>query len=158
MKVTLLSKAYEQTILQRQGFSALQGVPIRKSLVASVPFGGVYLTCKIDHIPINLRKICTFQSGCFAMLPLHLLYFQILKKIIFISCLSVVEVCTGQKFRILPGPARRPFVPTQPEPEVYLQICYPYPTQARLSFIPARMKPDLFTICPDYRIINAYSF
>jgi hypothetical protein len=25
-------------------------------------------------------------------------------------------------------PARGPFDPFQPEPEVYIQICYPYPT------------------------------
>jgi hypothetical protein len=44
--------------------------------------------------------------------------------------------------------------PTQPESQVYLQVCYPHPTEARLPFIPARIKPDLFTNCPNNRNIN----
>jgi hypothetical protein len=44
-----------------------------------------------------------------------------------------------------------------PEPEVYLQIL-PNPTEARIPFIPARMKSGLFTMCPDYRIINTCLF
>jgi hypothetical protein len=61
-----------------------------------------------------------------------------------------LEVCTGQNFRIEPGPAREAF---SPSPQ-FIFKCYQYPTQARLPFIPARMKPHLFTICPDYHIIN----
>jgi hypothetical protein len=59
-----------------------------------------------------------------------------------------LEVCTGRNFRILPSPARTPLGPTRPEPEVYFQICYPYLTRARLFFIPAQLRPDVFTICP----------
>jgi hypothetical protein len=33
---------------------------------------------------------------------------------------------------------------------------FPHSTQTRLHFIPARMRPDLFTTCPDYRIINTF--
>jgi hypothetical protein len=40
---------------------------------------------------------------------------------------NMLEVCTGRKFGILPGPARETFGPTQPEPEVYLPSCSPYP-------------------------------
>jgi hypothetical protein len=37
-----------------------------------------------------------------------------------------LEVCKGRNFRISPGPAQGPHGPPQPEPELYLQICYPY--------------------------------
>lgn len=39
---------------------------------------------------------------------------------------SVLEVCTVRNFAILPGP-------TLHEHEIYRQMCYPYPTEARLS-------------------------
>lgn len=35
---------------------------------------------------------------------------------------------------------------------------YPYPTWARRLFIPARSKPDLFTICPDVISLIYFSF
>jgi hypothetical protein len=33
------------------------------------------------------------------------------------------------------------FYPAQTEPKIYLQICYPSPTEARLPSAPARIKP-----------------
>jgi hypothetical protein len=49
-----------------------------------------------------------------------------------------VEVCTGRNFRISPVPAQGPFGSTQPE--IYLQICYPYPPP----------KPDLLLFQPEW--------
>jgi hypothetical protein len=37
-----------------------------------------------------------------------------------------IQACTGQNF-LSSGP--RTFGPTQPEPEIYLQVCCPYPTE-----------------------------
>jgi hypothetical protein len=64
--------------------------------------------------------------------------------------------CMGRNFRVLPRPARGPFGSTEPEPDVYLLICYPSPTEARPPFIPARIKSDVFTVFPDYPVINTY--
>jgi hypothetical protein len=46
-----------------------------------------------------------------------------------------------------------PFGPTEPEPRDCLQVCYPYSTEVRLTLISSRIKPDLFTMCHDYRSI-----
>jgi hypothetical protein len=54
-------------------------------------------------------------------------------------------------------PPRGPFGPTQPEPRLSSNML-PVPNLSPSSFFPARMKPDLFTICPDYRIINICFF
>lgn len=63
-------------------------------------------------------------------------------------------VCKGQNVRVLRGPARGPFAPKQPEPEIYPKICYTYMTETRLSFIQARIKSELFKIRPGYSVIN----
>jgi hypothetical protein len=39
-----------------------------------------------------------------------------------------------------------------------ITVRYSCPTKARLPFIPSRMKPDLYTICPDYRSIGTSLF
>jgi hypothetical protein len=43
----------------------------------------------------------------------------------------ILEVCNGRNFSRLSYPAGT-LRPTQPDPEVYLQICYSYPTEARI--------------------------
>lgn len=62
------------------------------------------------------------------------------------------------------SPLRRPFVshprglhgpkfqnyPAQPE------ACYPHTTEARLPFTAARIKLDLLTVCPHFRVTNTY--
>jgi hypothetical protein len=64
----------------------------------------------------------------------------------------------GPKLYLSPGPAPGPFGPTQPEPEVYIQISYPTWKKARLPFIPARINPHLFKICPDYGVVNIVTY
>jgi hypothetical protein len=75
------------------------------------------------------------------------------------SCHSLLRTIKELECRnviILPDPAREPFGPTQPESQVYLQIYYSYPTEAR-HYIAARMKPELFNIYPDDRVITMHA-
>lgn len=66
-------------------------------------------------------------------------------------------ICMGKHFRILPDLIRGPYDQTQSECLLSSNMS-PGPTQAPILFIPLRLKPDLFTMCPDYRIINTYFF
>jgi hypothetical protein len=50
----------------------------------------------------------------------------------------IIEVRTGQDFRVLPGPFRGSLASTE----------------AWIPFIPTRIKPDLFTVCYNYCVIN----
>jgi hypothetical protein len=55
----------------------------------------------------------------------------------------MLDVSTGRSFGVLPGPI-------QPESEVYFE----YVVHTRLPLIPARIKPELFIIYPDCRVID----
>jgi len=41
------------------------------------------------------------------------------------------------------------FALIQPNPEIYVQVCHPYPKEARIHGILARIKPDIFAMCPN---------
>ena len=42
----------------------------------------------------------------------------------------------------------------QPDPEILLQMCYEYPPMAQIYFVTAQIKPNIFTVCVDYGVIN----
>lgn len=55
----------------------------------------------------------------------------------------------ARNFRVFPRLGLGQFSSTEPDPEVYLQLCYPYPTEVLL------FQPDLFETCPDYLVVNS---
>jgi hypothetical protein len=52
-----------------------------------------------------------------------------------------VEACACRHVRILPGLAQGPFDPSQPEPEIYFQICYLYRTEAQIFLFYSENSP-----------------
>jgi len=65
--------------------------------------------------------------------------------------LQVIPVCSlglhGTNFRILPGPVRGTFGPTQSKTEVV--------RSSSVLLVPDRsLKHAVFSVCPNYRVIN----
>jgi hypothetical protein len=46
------------------------------------------------------------------------------------------------------------FYPAQTEPKIYLQICYPSPTEVPTSFRSSPNKARVCLACTDYHVIN----
>lgn len=45
------------------------------------------------------------------------------------------------------------FALIQPNPEIYVQVYHPLPNEARIPGILARMRPDIFAVCPNCLLI-----
>jgi hypothetical protein len=65
-----------------------------------------------------------------------------------------LEIYTGRNSEFFSLPAREPFGPNQPEPENSFKFANHTRPRLGLLFIEARMKPDLYNICLDCRVVR----